>query len=870
MDWHSTEQDKLVRRLNASIERGFSTAEAERVLEQHGANAFSKEPGGGAIRTLLGQLKSPLVVILILASVTMFFLGEFVDATVIFIAVIINVGIGVFQEERAGKAFEKLSSSQEQFATVIRDGSKRVIPAHGVVRGDIVILRSGKTVPADTRIISARELQINEAALTGEWLSVDKNVGIIEKELPLAERTNMAWMGTLVVGGTGKGIVVETGDETQIGQIAESLQEVKDVRTPIQKNVRRLARFLAYLVLTIVVAIFVIGLLRGQPVTEMLLLAIAVAVSVIPEGLPAAVTAVLAIGMEKILDRQGLVRNLLAAETLGGTTVILTDKTGTLTKARMSLSEIVTLNNSDIDQQRALGVAVLASDAFIESNETGKEMVVRGRPMEQAIVRAGVKAGLVKKDLAERDALTFNSERRFAASLNKDLDGSSHIEVSGAPELLLEFAKYVLEDGKSVPMTDAYRKHFSEALEASAREGMRVVAVGFSRTQIDRLPEVDSKESREKFLGGLVFAGLLVFSDPVRKDVARAIERVRSAGASVIMLTGDNKETATSIAIQAGILDEGGNVLEGGDIEKLDDTTLIEALKNTRVLARVVPKQKQRIVKLLQKHGEVVAMTGDGVNDAPALRSADIGVAIGSGTEVAREAADLVLLNDSFSIIVAAIEEGRRIIDNLKKSVTHLLSTSFHEVFLIAAAVFFGLPLPVLPVQILWVNILQEGFLSFGFAFEPGERNLMKRNPREESSRNILTKDIKKLIFIAGTITSIFSIALYLVLLALELPLKEVRTIMFVVLLLDSLFFALSLKNLRGPFWRTSLLNNRYLLFALGISILGMLLTLSIPTLRSLLSLAILQPFEILILAGVGLFNLVTIEFSKRVVFRGH
>lgn len=872
-NWHARSYHDTIVALGTDISKGLSRSEARERLTKYGANVFDQEETISIVGTILRQFKSPLVIILLIAGITTLFLVEYIDALVVFIALFINIAIGTFQEARASKAFERLSHSQERYAMVVRNGQKHRIHASRLVVGDIVEIDAGAYVPADMRLVETHELSVNEAALTGEWLSVDKDTEILPDKTVLASRANMVWMGTLIAAGRGRGVVVRTGNNTEIGQIAKSLQTTEDATTPIQKNIHTLAVFLTYFIVLIVVVIFILGLWRGEPLGEMLLLAIAVAVSVIPEGLPAAVTAVLAIGMERILERQGLVRNLLAAETLGGTTVILTDKTGTLTQAHMSIDEVYTLSESKDDDRLALGVALLASDAFVEKGENG-ERIVRGRPMEQAIVEAGLRMGLHEEDLEPthrpEDFLPFESQNRFAASLRYLPEKKTHrVYFSGAPELLLDHATHILCDGVSAPFSSDDRDHFSALITQGGAMGKRFLAVGYKDVPWKSIPPIENGEDKAKALGGLVFGGLLSFTDPVREDVADAIRTAQEAGATVFMLTGDNKETARSIATQVGITTVGNPVMEGHEIQELSDDELWGRLETTRVFARVLPKQKQRLVKLFQGHGEVVAMTGDGINDAPALRSADIGIAVGTGTEVAKEASDLVLLNNSFAIIVGAIEEGRRIIDNLKKSITHLLSKSFHDVFIVVAAILVGTPLPILPVQILWTNIVQEGLLTFGFAFEPAESDVMRRDPRGGAVTTILTKDIRKLIFIAGTVTGIFSVALYFFLLfGLALPVAEIRTIMFVVLSLDGIFFTLSLKQLHQPLWKIDLASNTYLLFAMGMSLVLLVATLLIPALRTLLSLEVLLFRDVVLLAGVALFNLLTIESAKYIVFR--
>lgn len=866
--WHTVEADKAATMLDTDVSSGLLHEEAVRRLETYGKNAFERGRRLTLFDRFLTQIKSPLVFILLLAGVATLLLGEYVDATVIFIAFVVNVAIGLYQETRASQAFEKLAASQERRATVMRDGRKHVVAAASLVPGDVVLLTAGSVVPADMYLLEARELEISEAALTGESVPIQKEPNALPENVPLTDRVNMAWMGTYVESGEGKGIVVATGNETQIGRIAEELSDAVEVQTPIQKNIRRLARFLSLIILGVVVLIFVLGMMRGQGLEVMLLLAIAVAVSVIPEGLPAAVTAILAIGMEKILSRGGLVRNLLAAETLGSTTVILTDKTGTLTKAQMRLFLFVTAGDTTKeelsgDAQQALTAAIYASDAFVENDEKG-ERVVHGRPVERAVIERGLEEGLEQEKLLEEsprlDFLPFDSSRRFDASLHKGI-----LHVSGAPGTLLDAATHVLKDGAEETLSEEERAHFREKLDTYASEGVRFIAAGYKKTDTERI----EKESAGEMIGGLVFVGLLGFEDPIREDVSAAIATAKRAGARVIMLTGDNPQTARSIAIQAGVVAHGTQVvMRGSELEDMSDEELRRELARTAVFARMLPEQKLRMVKLLQEDEEVVAMTGDGVNDAPALKRADIGVAVGSGTDVAQEASDLILLNDSFSIIVAAIEEGRRIIDNLKKAIAHLLSTSFGEVFVIAGAIGLGLPLPILAVQILWLNIIEEGLLTFGFAFEPPEDGIMERSPRSGRVRNVVNKEMRTLIIAAGSATGMVVFLLYLLLLHLSFPIEVIRTIVFTALSLDALFFAVSLKNFYTPLWRVKLFSNKYLLVALSISVVLLVASRTLPVFQELLQIAPFTKTSLLILGVIAVIDVLIIEFAKYFLFR--
>lgn len=880
VQWYAYSPETAGKRLDTDLTRGLAPMTVKKRQSIYGKNVFQKESGFGILQSVINQFKSPLVFILLIAGIITLLLREYIDTIVIAITLLINVVIGTFQEERAGRAFEKLRGSQEKWAFVLREGHKLQVRAEELVPGDVVFIEGGSYVPADLRLIEAKSLSINEAVLTGEWVDVGKETDEIRKKhVPLSGQINMAWMGTLVASGYGKGVVVETGERTEVGKIAKELREIENKATPLQENIKRIARFLVWLIGIAVVVIFVLGLFRGESIGEMLFVSIAIAVASMPTGLPAAVTVVLALGMEAILRRGGLVRNLLAAETLGATTVILTDKTGTLTEAKMQLASLMTLDGvEEIGEIKKndmlLEVAVKASGAFVEeSSEKETGLIVRGRPIERAIVLAGIERGFSHEGLMSGngrvDFLQFESSRRFGASLNaREGTKRNRVYINGAPETLLETAGYVDQGGVKKKMTKRDREHLRELFERHSGEGMRIIASAYKDVPWDSLPEAHEGGDEQSIVTGSVFAGLVGFHDPIRSGVANSIGTVKQAGARVIMLTGDNPETAGYVARAVGITKSAEDrVILGTELEKMDDEELRTALLETNVFSRVLPSQKLRVARLLQSGGEVVAMTGDGVNDAPALRSANIGVAVGSGTEVAKEASDLVLINNSFSIIVWAIEEGRRIIDNLKKIISYLLSTSMSEVILIGGALVAGAPLPLLPAQILWANIVEEGFMSFSFAFEKKEDDIMRRNPRSNSAKNVLTREIKELIFLVSAITGALLLALYYVLLQFDLPIEEVRTVMFAALSLDSIFFTLSFKSLRKPLWKINPFSNIFLIVALVVSIVLLIGALSLSPLQTLLSLVPLNMYEIGLLVAIGIFNLFLIETLKYFFF---
>ncbi|PIP86411.1 hypothetical protein COV42_02275 [Candidatus Campbellbacteria bacterium CG11_big_fil_rev_8_21_14_0_20_44_21] len=880
IEWHTLSKENVAETVDTDTKKGLSDKEATKRREKYGRNILKEEKTDTIASRVLKQIKSPLVFVLIIAGIITFILGENVDTLVIFIAVFINIIIGVIQEGRASKAFDKLRKSQIKRATVIRDGLKKIILAEDLVRGDVAVLESGQNVPADIRILESRNLEINESILTGEWIDVSKDTRASSREGSLSDQSGVAFAGTTVSGGTGKGIVVEIGANTEIGKIAESLRSGEEGETPIQRNMHRIARFLTLIISLAVLLIFILGLLRGEPIGEILLISIAVAVSVIPEGLPAAVTVVLAIGMERILSKGGLVRNLLAAETLGSTTVILTDKTGTLTEAKMCVAELYTINSitggdRNEDKKTLIKYGVLASDAFVEENPEKSEMIVRGRPIEKALLLKGLEEGFNQDELENEgderiDFLPFDSENRFAASLDRygGKGAKKRIYISGSPEHLLEKTSFVYKRGRPIRINENHLDAFKKIQERKSAEGYRFIAVSYMDADGANIESFKDIKSQKEFFKNFVFMGLISFEDPIREGIRESIRKAKDAGARVIMVTGDHKYTALKVAEDTGIAGLKDRFLEGGDVERMNDKDLLETLKEVKVFARILPSQKERLVKILRGAGEIVAMTGDGVNDAPALHNAHIGVAVGSGTEVAKEASDLILLDNSFSIIVSAIEEGRRIIDNLKKIIAFLFSTSFGEIFVISGALIFNMPLPILTAQILWINLVEGGAMNFAFAFEPTEKGVMRRNPHDIKKEGILNYELKKLIMVVGLVTSLLGVTVFFVLMRLGLPIEEVRTMMFVVLTLDVIFFSFSFKTLGDPVWKSNLFSNKILLLAIFISLALLFGAFIFDPLKNILSLSSLTNFEIMALVGLGILNLSIIELSKYLVFR--
>ena len=871
--WHAHDYREALT-LIGSNEEGLKETEIKKRLNKFGKNKFSEHKPPGVIRRTLAQLKSPLTFVLVVALSITVVLEEYLDATVIAIALSIAIVVGVLQEGKASRAFKKLADSQIHKATVIRDGKKHEVLAETLVPGDIVEVQDGGQIPADLRLFHTKKLSINEAGLTGEWLAVDKQLDVIPVGTPFAEQSNMAWMGTFVSEGYGLGVVIATGDTTAMGAVAHNLSTIEDSETPLQAEMKKISMFMLYIISGLVCMIFALGLWQGQSLHDMLLMSIAIAVASVPEGLPAAVTIILAVGMEALLKRGGLVRNLLAAETLGSTTYILTDKTGTLTEAKMTLTSIVhdeTTNAAPTSWAKAdpvkhvLNVSLCASNAY-EDTEHGKA-VLRGDSVERAILAAAIASGVTGHTdtlRAERiDALAFTSENRFAAGLTPHGD-QYRMCINGSPEFLLANAGLIDSAEGVVPIDEESRDRYNNLINEHTENGKRLVAVAYKDVAYEEIP---TDEKPEDLLSGVVFMGLLVLDDPVRKGVHKAIAGVKSAGAEVILITGDNPATALSVARTVGIAGASENALTGDDLNDLTDEEILDVLDTVHVFARVLPQQKLRIARILQLRGEIVAMTGDGINDAPALKKANIGIAIGSGTEVAKESSDLVLLKDSFSTIYAAIEEGRRIISNLRKIVGYLLSTSLSEVVLIGTAMMIGAPVPILPAQILWANVIEEGLMSVAFAFEPGEKNAMERRPQDIHEEGVLSGLMLWFMgFVVVTLSSLL-VAFYFYLQEATSSLEQLRSAMFLAVSIDSLFLAFAFRSLTIPFWQIPLRTNIFFVCSFLISLALLFVAITVPFFQYLLSYHTLPVPLIGLTLLFGLTSLLAIEAGKWVFF---
>lgn len=743
--WHLFSVEKILNKLGSS-DRGISFDLAKERLKQYGANSFPEEKPHSKMRLFLSQFQSPLIYLLFAASAVVFALGETVDGSIILFVLIFNAVVGVIQEGKAQNTLLALKKFVETNATVLRDGKEYIITDSEVVPGDILILQEGGRIPADARVILSQGLKVDEASLTGESEPVYKVTEALDGDsLPTAEQKNMVWRGTHVAVGQGRAVVVATGLSTVIGGIAKQISSI-DTETPLKANIRHLSRLIIVAVAVISIVLFVAGVSMGHTAKEMFTTVVSLSVSIIPEGLPIVMTLVLATGVWRMSKRNALVKKLQAVEALGQAQVIAVDKTGTITKNELIIRKVWAggklftisgtgyepkgeiklesnvINAADHNELLYLGKATaLASTARLLYDEELKEWRISGDPTEAAMLVFSEKVGFNKEDLLRESPLlseiSFDYKLKYHATVH-NVEESPLLTVAGAPEVILALCKDIRRDGKNHALLKKEKEELEAIFTRMSEEGLRVIAVAVRHDA--------PKQLKLESINALSFVGFFGMQDTLRSEVREAMSRAKEAGIKVVMITGDHKITARAIAKEAGIYQEGDIVLTGDEIESMNDIELANKLSSTTVFARVTPEHKMQIINAYKKRGEVVAMTGDGVNDAPSLVAADLGVSMGKiGTEVAKEASDIVLLDDNFGSIISAIEEGRSIYKTIKKVILYLFSTSTGEVLVISVALFLGYPLPILAAQIIWLNFVTDGFLDVALAMEPKEEGLL-------------------------------------------------------------------------------------------------------------------------------------------------
>ena len=770
--WHALSEAQ-VREITRVGPDGLFAKEAAERLRRYGPNEIAKRKRVSGLRVFARQFLSPFVYILLVAVVIAVFLREFTDAYIILGVVALTVGFGFFQEIKAEKTMEALGRLATKRVRVMREGKHMEVDSSLLVPGDIFFIGEGERIAADARLIKVHELLMDEAALTGESMPVEKIAGVLKEGLEVFERKNMVFRGTLALLGRGVAIVVATGHETELGQIAQSVQALGEAQTPFQRKIARLARVISIAVVALGTLLIAIGLLRHEPLNELLITSIAVAVAAIPESLVVTVTVILAVGMVRLLRVKSLVRRLVSAETLGGATVICVDKTGTLTEGEMRLSEIVMAQESAEGRELALTIGIMANEAFIDVNSHADiwKADIKGDPTDRALLRAGVEAGLGTKYLEREkmvlDEMPFSSESGFMAALIRDKDAKNRLYVKGAQEKILHFSQKLwvwdekFKKGEARLIDAPQLKSLEERAGNLSKKGFRVLALAYrdipaevkidgGMTKIEKIAQLGAEP-----LLPLVFVGFVALSDPLRPLVRETVAAARQAGVRVIMITGDHHLTAHTIAEDIGLPVEKKNILEGKDLSAMSDEELTKVIEHVYVYARILPHDKLRIVRALQARGEVVAMTGDGVNDAPALKQADIGIAMGTGQDVAKEASDIIILDNNFRSIVRAVREGRVILDNIRKVALFLLIGGFSEVVLVGGAIVLGWPLPILAAQVLWINVIEDMLPAFSFAYEPAERDVMSLKP-EGRKRELVNRKMQAIILIGGVLNDVF------------------------------------------------------------------------------------------------------------------
>jgi cation-transporting ATPase F len=889
VSWHQSEAEKVVRLLDVELRTGLTTQEVKRRQGINGPNRLTAQKRRSEWGRFLLQFHAPLLYVLLAASVITAFLQEWVDSSVIFGVVLVNAIVGYLQEANAEKAIEALARTVLTEATVRRDGVRLRVPSEQLVPGDVVLLQSGDKVPADLRLLHVRNLRVDESALTGESVPMEKYADALALDTILAERKNLAFAGTLVNYGQAEGVVWAIGDQTELGRIARLVFDAVSLSTPLTRKIDHFSKILLIAIMALAALTFAVGLWRGESLVAVFMAAVALAVAAIPEGLPAAVTITLAIGVARMARRRAIIRKLPAVETLGSTTVICSDKTGTLTENQMTVQQVhaggeqFEITGGGYEPQgeirrdgqpvkaaghpallECLQAGLLCNDSQLVRNEG--RLAVQGDPTEAALIVAAQKAGLPETELRGRlprlDIIPFESEHQYMATLHRSReDGANLIYVKGAVERLFEACTATLQaDGTE---TELDKEATRRTADEMASQGLRVLA--FARR---RVPPEQNRLTHGDVSGGLTLLGLQGMMDPPRAEAAAAVRKCQTAGINVKMITGDHVLTAQAVAGQIGLSGTRNSRTEllavsGRDLELLPDDELSDVAERAAVFARVAPEQKLRLVKALQSRGHVVAMTGDGVNDAPALKQADIGIAMGlAGTDVAKGAADMLLTDDNFASIEAAVEEGRNVFDNLTKFIVWTLPTNFGEGLVILGAIFLGVALPVLPVQILYINMATALLLGLSLVFEPKEGDLMERPPRDPKLPLLTGSLIVRIGLVTGLILAA-AFGLFLWEQQRGATLAEARTTAMNVIVLVEMFYLFSCRSLTRSMYSVGLFSNRWLLAGVAAMMAAQLAITYSPLVNRLFHTASLSWDVWVRIVGVGVVAYTVVEIEK-------
>jgi Ca2+-transporting ATPase len=954
-DWHTLAPEQVLEHFEVQ-DGGLKPEDVKKRLEQYGPNQLKEAPRTTFLQMLWDQLNNFVVILLIVASVISALLGDYVEAAAIMAIVVLNAVLGIVQERRAEEALAALKKLAAPDAQVMRDGHRRSVPSFELVPGDIVFLEAGNFIPADIRLLEAVNLRVEEASLTGESLPVQKNAAtVLDKHVPLGDRKNTAFMGTLVSYGRGRGVVTGTGMRTQLGLIATMLQNVETEETPLQRRLDQLGRSLSIGSLILVAIVFIVALINytnisglftgplvylkeyAAEITEVFIIAVSLAIAAVPEGLPAVVTISLALGMREMIKRHALIRKLASVETLGSATVICSDKTGTLTQNEMTVTRIWTdgqfinitgtgyvpkgeflIDGKPVDMSQypgastTLWLGVLNNDAEIETTGTSEDQQtyrIVGDPTEGALIVAATKAGAEHLQLdrayPRENEVPFDSERKRMITIHNvrepqadDLSPFNHkmqnwnvIAVKGAPDVVLELcSRYQTIDDDSKPLDEEARKRILAANDAMTKDALRVLSLAYR--VVENVPDNPDDIKADELEKDLVFVGLVGMIDPSRLEVKPALAHAREAGIRTVMITGDYPNTARAIAESIGLLQPGHKVATGADVDAMSDDVLRQEIKVTDVFARVSPEHKMRIVDALQANDEIVAMTGDGVNDAPAIKRADIGVAMGiTGTDVAKETADMVLTDDNYASIVAAVEQGRIIYSNIRKFVFFLLSSNIAEIMIIFLATLAGLPAPLTAIQLLWLNLITDGAPALALAVEKGDPDIMQQKPRAKNepivNRSMALGMVIQTITQTVAVLTAFGFGLLWHLESnavvvgnpltyilqhnwIGIDVQSAETMAFVTLSLCELFRAYTVRSERASLFSIGMFSNRYMQYAVGLSIALLLIVCAVPFLQPIFNTHFLSLREWSLVVGLALIPAISEEITKFFLRRGN
>ncbi|MDM0496634.1 calcium-transporting P-type ATPase, PMR1-type [Clostridium perfringens] len=863
--WYKKSKNEILKELDVDEKNGLSSNEALRRLEKYGKNKLVNKKKKTLFKQFLSQLKDVMIYILIIAAIISAFLGEISDALIILLVIVINAVIGVVQESKAEKALDALKKLSTPKALVKRDGSLKEILSEDIVPGDIVIIDAGRYIPGDLRLIDTANLKIEESAFTGESVPSEKDASFLpDKEIPIGDQNNMAFMSTLATYGRGVGVVVGTGMNTEIGKIAKMIEQEENDETPLQKKLSELGKILGFLAVGICILIFIISFFQGRDLLEMFLTSISLAVAAIPEGLPAIVAIVLALGVQRMVKKNAIIRKLPAVETLGSVSIICSDKTGTLTQNKMTVTTVYTndsyikeseFNLNENESKLLVDCMVLCNDAsYSEKNQTGD-------PTEIALLESSFKLNILKekleKDFKRIDEIPFDSDRKLMTTVNLVDEKKARVFTKGALDSILSICNKISINGKLLDFTKEYKAKVLENSNIMSDKALRVLAFAYKDISKENIV-LDSLEK------DLVFIGMVGMIDPPRLEVKDSIKLCKSAGITPVMITGDHKNTAFAIANELGIVENISQAITGHEIDKFKEEEFNEKIINYRVFARVSPEHKVKIVKAFKSHGNIVSMTGDGVNDAPSLKAADIGVAMGiTGTDVSKGASDMILTDDNFSTIVSAVEEGRKIYLNIKKSIVFLLSCNLGEILTLFTAILLNWNSPLQPIHILWVNLITDSFPALALGVDKTKEDVMN-NPPRNPKESIFVKSDKVQLIINGVL--IGGITLFAFKLGERLyadSLIHAQTMAFVVLSVSQLFLSLSLRSNTKSAFSLGLFSNKYLVYSILLGIFLQVIIISISFIANIFKVTPLLLYDWIVVILVSLIPFAINEILK-------